>query len=86
MIDNKFTPEKVEWWVCPLFVLLLTAVMGALSVRRWFVAFLIMDFVIILFLLSIRVRDKKCGLGIVSFVTHQSIASTLLYLRFFLSC
>lgn len=86
MIDKKFTPEKVEWWVYPLFLLLLTVVRRVLSVRRWFIAFLIMDFVTIIFLLLIRVRDKKCGLGTISFVTHQSIASAFLYLRFFLSC
>nr|UVJ66717.1 NADH dehydrogenase subunit 2 [Anadara broughtonii]UVJ66729.1 NADH dehydrogenase subunit 2 [Anadara broughtonii] len=86
MINKKFTPEKVEWWVYPLFLLLLMVVSSVLSVRSWFIAFLMMDFVTIMFLLLISVSDKKCGLGTISFVTHQSIASAFLYLSFFLSC
>nr|UVJ66753.1 NADH dehydrogenase subunit 2 [Anadara cornea] len=85
VLEKNFSPEKVEWWVYPLFMLLFMMVVGVLSVRSWFIAFLMMDLVMVLFLLMISVSDKKCGLGMVSFVTHQSIASTFLYLSFFLS-
>lgn len=45
-----------------------------------------MDFTTIIFLIMIRVEGagKKYGPGIISFVVHQSIASAILYFRYFL--
>nr|ALJ11034.1 NADH dehydrogenase subunit 2 [Anadara vellicata] len=86
LMKDKFTPESVEWWRVPLSCFLLMAVFSALSVYSWFVAFLMMDVTTIIFLVMVSAESKaKYGLGVVSFVVNQSIASALLYLSYFLN-
>lgn len=85
-MKEKFVPEKIEWWQLPLLCLLLIGVVSSLRVSSWLVAFLFIDFVTIIFLVILRVEGarRKYGPGIISFVVHQSIASAILYFRYFL--
>nr|ANQ92706.1 NADH dehydrogenase subunit 2 [Anadara pilula] len=80
---SKFNPEKVEWWWGPLFFVLLVIVFSTFGVKSWFIMTLLMDVMTIIFLVMVSVSNgKKYGLGVVSFVIHQSISSIMLYLSY----